>query len=247
MKHEKWQELAALDAGNDLSPRQAERFRRHAETCPECRELARALREQGRQLASLAAETTDEPTFAEIRRTVLAAVAAEEPLPRTTLPFPARPIRRKWALAAGLALLPLLAWFALRQAPAPAGHSAPGTPRSARAAAPPPTPEAAAPAASPDGAWQARPFPPAERTARDIRPPRPPEPTRAGRAADRRHQPESRDGFALADIHLQEIEIRTIEPPAILPPDGQRAPIRLVADRPGMQIIWFNDNHGGMR
>ena len=68
-----------------------------------------------------------------------------------------------------------------------------------------------------------------------------------GREAAARLRPESRGGFALADIRLPEIEIKSIDPKVIPAPGGQRAPIRLVADRPDLQIIWFNDNNGGIQ
>jgi anti-sigma factor RsiW len=90
----KWEIDIALYAGDDLPADRLARTVAHLETCAECRALAEDLRTSQTILDELRSEPIEDAMVAQVRRGVLARLAAEQ----------VRPARRywTWALAGGL-------------------------------------------------------------------------------------------------------------------------------------------------
>jgi anti-sigma factor RsiW len=104
----------ALYTGGDLPPRRAARVEAHLAACAECRSLLDELRTGQAALSELRGEPLEDAMLAHVRRRVLARIAAGEQT-RSGLPGYWR-----FALAAAVVLLVMLAWprHAQKQTPA---------------------------------------------------------------------------------------------------------------------------------
>jgi Putative zinc-finger len=113
MSCDAFEELIALDAGDDLAPAEAARVRAHLDACASCRELARNVAESRAALKALSEDAPDEDALAPWRRNLMARIEAA---PRR----PALGWGWAWAAAVAMALLALLVLRTIpRHAPPP--------------------------------------------------------------------------------------------------------------------------------